>query len=88
MAEPWQFHIDGRWVTLPVSGNLTVDDRTRLLAAAVAGVGVVLVTEEMVQTALRKAVFVVCLPAAKRHSRATIYAGHREKVSWSPIPSR
>jgi DNA-binding transcriptional LysR family regulator len=50
--EPWQFMMDGRWTTIPVTGNLVVDDRERLRRAAIAGVGLALVTEETVRAPL------------------------------------
>lgn len=51
-AEPWQFAYDGQLKTMPVSGNLVVDDRERQYQAAIAGVGVAQVTEERVSVHL------------------------------------
>ncbi|WHP33090.1 LysR family transcriptional regulator [Trabulsiella odontotermitis] len=50
--EPWQFAYDGQLKTMPVSGNLVVDDRERQYQAAIAGVGVAQVTEERVRAHL------------------------------------
>lgn len=47
--EPWQFSYEGQLTTIPVSGNLLVDDRERQFQAAIAGVGVAQVTEERVR---------------------------------------
>lgn len=50
--EPWQFSYNGQLKNMPVSGNLTVDDRERQYQAAIAGVGVAQVTEERVRAHL------------------------------------
>lgn len=50
--EPWQFSYNGQLTSIPVSGNLVVDDRAQQFQAAIAGVGIAQVTAERVSAYL------------------------------------
>lgn len=49
---PWQFLYNGQLKTIPVTGNLVVDDRERQYQAAIAGIGIAQVTAERVSAHL------------------------------------
>ncbi|WP_049857488.1 LysR family transcriptional regulator [Trabulsiella odontotermitis] len=51
--EPWQFMENEQLKTIPVKGNLVVDDRERQYQAAIAGTGIAQVTAERVHEYLK-----------------------------------
>ncbi|ANI82898.1 LysR family transcriptional regulator [Kosakonia oryzae] len=59
----WQFRHNNQTLTLPLSGNLVVDDRERQYQAAIAGVGFAQVTAERVETHLASGALVRILTA-------------------------